>query len=292
MSLAGVLSRRKVTVYRLGGASLSTKGIFTALSGAIAQNNKLDTVANNIANANTAGYKRDEQVFREYLTANEKPPEVIQVPKVPASIDSFYDTQGADRGYVETAGTYTDFSQGQMIQTGSSLDFGLEGEGFYEVLTPQGVRLTRAASLSIDNDGQLVTKSGYPILKAGAAGGDPQARVFKVNGARITSSYAGELFQAGESLGKLSVVNVGNIDALQKIGSSLFALKPNYNATITPAPEYKVHQGFVEGSNVNIVKEMTDMIAATRTFEANQKSIQAFDKMDEKLNNEVPKTRG
>ena len=271
---------------------MSTKGIYTALSGAIAQNNKLDTVANNIANSNTSGFKRDQQVFREYLTANEKLPDVIQVPKIPASIESFYDMQGADRGFVETAGSYTDFAQGGLVPTGNSLDFGLEGEGFYEVLTPQGVRLTRTGSLSIDNDGRLVTKTGYPILKAGANGGDPEQRVIKVDGSRLTASYSGEIFEKEDSLGKLSVVTVNNVDSLQKVGNSLYALKPNYNAELLPAPEYKVHQGFVEGSNVNIVKEMTDMIAATRTFEANQKSIQAFDKMDEKLNNEVPRLRG
>src|SRR5690606_27782197 len=72
------------------GGLMSSKGVYTALSGAIAQSQKLDTIANNIANVNTAGFKKDQQVFREYLTAYEKPSDVIQVPKVPASIESFY----------------------------------------------------------------------------------------------------------------------------------------------------------------------------------------------------------
>ena len=77
---------------------MSNKGIFTALSGAVAQSSRLDTLSNNIANVNTPGFKRDEQVFKEYLSAYEKAPDVIQVPKIPASIESFYDMQGGDRG--------------------------------------------------------------------------------------------------------------------------------------------------------------------------------------------------
>ena len=82
---------------------MSNKGIYTALSGAIAQSQRLDTIANNIANSNTTSFKKDAQTFREYVTAYEKTPDVINVPKIPASIESFYDMQGGDRGYVDSA---------------------------------------------------------------------------------------------------------------------------------------------------------------------------------------------
>ena len=92
-----------------GVRTMSTKGIYTALSGSLAQSLKIDTIANNIANVNTTGFKRDQQTFNEYLTAAEKEPEVIQVPRVPASIESFYDMNGGDKGFVNAAGTYTNF---------------------------------------------------------------------------------------------------------------------------------------------------------------------------------------
>ena len=91
---------------------MSNKGIFTALSDSMAQMKQMDTIANNIANASSPAFKRDVQVFQEYMTVNEKEPEVIGVPRVPASVESFYDMQGEDKGYVDAIGTYTDFSQG------------------------------------------------------------------------------------------------------------------------------------------------------------------------------------
>ena len=146
---------------------MGTKGIYTAVSGAIAQGAKVDTIANNIANTNTTAFKKSKQIFNEYLTANEKVPDVIQVPRIPASIESFYDMQGGDKAYVNSAGTYTDFSQGTIKVTGNSLDAAIEGEAFFEVLTPQGVRLTRDGSFKRDVDGRLVTKQGHRVLRAG-----------------------------------------------------------------------------------------------------------------------------
>jgi flagellar basal-body rod protein FlgF len=267
---------------------MSSKGIFTALSGAMAQSQRLDTIANNIANANTAAFKKDQQTFYEYLTAYEKPPDVIQVPRVPAAIESFYDMQGGDRGYVDSAGTFTDFTQGQLRPTGSTLDMALEGRGLFEVLTPQGVRLTRNGQFKVDNSGNLVTKDGFLVLKDGTQ--DPAQRRITVDGRNLTVSKTGDIYDNGTLAGRLSVVEVANPDALQKVGTSMYALKPNFAETPVPSPDTQVQQGFVELSNVNIVDEMTDMIAASRTFETAQKAIKAFDEMDQKLVNEVPKT--
>ena len=98
---------------------MSSKGIYTALSGAMAQSSKLDTIANNLANVNTTSFKKDRQMFQEYLTAYEKNPDVIAVPRIPASVESFYDMQGGDKSYVDSAGTYTNFDQGGLKQTGN-----------------------------------------------------------------------------------------------------------------------------------------------------------------------------
>jgi flagellar basal-body rod protein FlgF len=262
------------------------------LSGAIAQALKLDTIANNIANINTPAFKKDQQVFREYLTANEKPPEVIQVPKIVASVESFYDMQGGDKSYVDAHGTYTDFSQGGMKHTGNRLDVAIAGDGFFEVATPSGVRLTRHGSFSIDGNGQLVTKDGWPVLSAASAGADPASRVIKTNGEQMEIQDNGDVYLGTNPVAKLSVVTVADKDQLQKIGGSLYQFKPNAQPEVANVQFPNLKQGYLETSNVNIVQEMTDMIATTRVFESTQKAISAYDSMADKLVNVVPKTSG
>jgi flagellar basal-body rod protein FlgF len=260
---------------------MASRGIYSALSGAMAQAQRLDTISNNIANATTPGFKKDEQVFREYLTANEKPPEVIQVPKVPGSLESFYDLQGADVSFVENNATYTDFTQGSLKHTGGALDVAIDGKGFFEVMTPAGMRLTRVGSFSIDGNGRLVNKDGFPIMMDAAPGVDPEERALLISGqAPLHISQAGEIYQGEDLLGKLSLVDVADKDNLQKVGQNLFGFKSNAQPEIIP----------VEMSNVNLVKEMTDLIQATRLFETSQKAIQAYDSINDKMVNVVPKT--
>ncbi|WP_413583402.1 flagellar basal-body rod protein FlgF [Bdellovibrio sp. HCB288] len=271
---------------------MSVKGVYTALSGAMAQSTKLDTIANNLANVNTPAFKRDQQLFQEYLTANEKPPEVIQVPRDVASIESFYNMQGGDKSYVDTKGTFTDFSQGGLKPTGNTFDVAIDGKGFFEVATPGGVKLTRAGNFSLDGNGQLVTKDGHPVLRADAAGGaDPASRVFRFepNGGAVNIADNGDVFQGANNLGKLSLVNVTDPDSLQKMGSSLYGFKPNMNAEVTNIANPSVRQGFLETSNVNVVQEMTDMIQTNRVFESTQKAISVYDQMAEKMVNVVGK---
>ena len=276
-----------------GGRAMS-KGIFTAVSGAVAQTERLDTIANNLANVNTPGFKRDSQIFKEYVTAYQKEPTAMTIPRIPGSIESFYDMNGGDKSYVETDGTHTDYSQGFAKATGNKLDVAIDGDGFFEVATPQGVRMTRAGSFTINNDGILVTKQGFPVLKEGAPGSDPQGRMIKTDGTRdIAFGEGGEITQGNQPIGKLSLVTVQQKDALQKQGENLYTFRNGYNATPesvkTSGAGTKLQQGFLEGSNVNPIKEMTDMITATRTFESTQKAIQAYDDMQKKLVTDVPK---
>jgi flagellar basal-body rod protein FlgG len=270
---------------------MALKGVYTALSGAIAQSEKLDTIANNIANVNTPGFKRDQLSFQEYLTAYEKEQKLMNVPKIPASIESFYDLQGGDKSYVDVKGSFTDFSQGSLRNTGNNFDVALEGKGFFEVATPNGIRLTRSGNFTLDGNGRLVTKEGFPIMKAGGEGADPASRIITVgDSAQFSISDSGEVFQGAESLGKLSVVNPTDPDALQKMGSSLYGFRPNKNPEVTNVVNPGMKQGFLETSNVNIVKEMTDMITTNRVFESTQKAISAYDQMADKLVNQVGKT--
>ncbi len=267
-----------------------SKGIYTAVSGAMAQSAKMDTIANNLANVNTPGFKRDTQIFKEYLSAYEKEPTTITVPRIPASVESFYDMQGGDKSYVDLAGTATDFTQGMLKQTGNPLDLALEGDGFFEVATPEGVRLTRAGSFTIDNQGRVTTKQGFPVLKEGTPGSDPNGRILQTNGGKISISDDGQILENGvATAGKLSVADVKNKDGLQKVGHNMYGFKETIQPELSSSNNSKVIQGFVESSNVNIVAEMADMITATRTFESTQKAISAYDEMQKRLVNDVPK---
>lgn len=270
---------------------MGVKGVYTALSGAIAQSTKLDTIANNLANVNTPAFKRDQQLFQEYLTANEKQPETIQIPRDVASIESFYNMQGGDKSYVDAKGTFTDFSQGGLKPTGNALDVAIDGKGFFEVATPGGVRLTRAGNFTLDGNGQLVTKEGHPILRSAEPGADPASRIIRLQGTgAVTVADNGDIFEGTENIGKLSLVQVNNPDSLQKMGGSLYGFKANSTPDMSNVNNPSVKQGFLETSNVNIVQEMTDMISTNRVFESTQKAISAYDQMADKMVNVVGKT--
>jgi len=270
---------------------MAAKGIYPAVSGAIAQSQRLDTIANNIANANTVGFKKDQQAFREYLTSLEKESDLLKVPKIPATIESFYDMQGLDQSMVDSAGTYIDFSNGGLIPTGNALDVAIDGDGFFEVISPEGLRLTRKGHFQIDGNGTLVTSEGHPVLSSDSEGVDPAERLIRIQpgGAKVHIAEDGGVFQGEEFLGQISVVRVGNKLALRKVGNSQFTFIENQNPNVENIENPKLRQGYLEGSNVNIVQEMTDLIQASRAFETNQKAIAAYDAIADKLVNQVPK---
>jgi flagellar basal-body rod protein FlgF len=267
------------------------KGVYTALSGAMAQSTKLDTIANNIANVNTPGFKRDQQVFSEYLTANEKEPTTVPIPRDVAAIESFYNMQGGDKSYVHEKGTYTDFSQGSLKRTGGTLDVAIDGPGFFEISTPSGLRFTRAGNFTLDGNGRLVTKEGYPVLKSAEPGTPEAERVIQLNGpGSVSISDSGQVVQGEDLLGQLALTNVSNPDSLMKVGNNLYGPRPTQQPDLNPIPSPSLKQGFIETSNVNVVQEMTDMISTHRVFESTQKAIGAYDGMNEKLVNVVGKT--
>jgi flagellar basal-body rod protein FlgF len=271
---------------------MSIKGIYTAVSGAMAQSDKLDTIANNIANVDTPAFKRDQQVFKEYLTSAEKAPEVIEAPRMPASIDSFFPLNGNDKSFVDSAGTSTNFEQGTLKITENAFDLAVEGDGFFEVLTPNGLRFTRNGAFTLNSQGDLVTKQGYPVLQPGTAGGAVQDRFIKVGDANTwTVTPEGEMMIDNQPAGQISVITAKDKNAFHKEGNSLYKLRENIALTTIPATQFKVHQGAIEKSNVNLVSEMTDMIKTTRVFETTQKAIQAYDQMNAKLVNDVTRLK-
>lgn len=270
---------------------MSTKGVYTALSGAVAQSLKMDTIANNIANVSTPGFKRDQQVFQEYLTEREKEGSVVNIPRIPASPESFYDQQGKDKSFVDLAGTFTDFSAGSVKATGNPLDVALEGDGFFEIATPNGVQFTRNGSFKLDGNGRLVTGEGFPVLMEAEGGTDIEARFITSESGQIRIEGNGDVLEGDQLIGRIAVSNLTDKNALNKVGAQRYSFKPNFQPEVTPVANQKMLPGFVEASNVNIVREMTDMIATTRVFESTQKAISAYDSMADKLVNVVPRSQ-
>jgi flagellar basal-body rod protein FlgF len=278
------------------------KNIWVPLSGQVAQQRKVETIANNVANANTVGFKKDQLVFKEHLTALTKGVDDIDVPRKEFSPQDFYHTQGAENAMVAVDGSFTVFEQGTLMPTNNPLDLGLQGEGFLEVLTPTGVRFTRKGNLSLNRDGELVTDQGYRLLSAlnvpaetlrdPASLGSfpkPEDRVLKIpTNAKVTIADDGEVLTKDGSVGRISVVEFRDRHALRKEGSSLY-ITPDEENIIRTDIKTRVNQGFLEGSNVNAIEEMSELIKAHRHFESIQKAINAYDSISGKAANDIGK---
>ncbi len=277
----------------LGGCRL--KNIWVSVSGALAQQKSVETIANNVANANTPGFKKDQLVFKEYLTALDKGVEDIDLPNKEWKPKDFYKTHGAQNSYVKVDGSFTNFQQGQLTPTSNPLDLALRGKGFFEVLTPNGIRYTRRGIFTISNQGEMVTDQGYPVLnkmdwatiqeKVAENIPNPAERKISLGAGNITVNMQGEIFQQGKKVGDLSVVEFKDMHTLKKEGNSLFINVEQAN--IAPDVKTVVNQGFVEESNVNAVLEMSALIKANRQFESIQKAMKAYDSITGKAVNDI-----
>jgi flagellar basal-body rod protein FlgF len=295
-------------------------GIWPAVSGAMARSQEVDTIANNLANSDTVGFKRDAPTFREYLAATERENLTADIPRGPITDKDLHPLDGRDQSFVIVDGTYTDMTQGHLRMTHSPLDVALQGTGFLEVSTPEGVRYTRQGSLKMATDGQLVNSSGHPVLAAEAGGlaqgGLPIANAQLGQGglgtqggvgaeqgptpdvvaryiyldettANLSITDEGEIYADDRLIGRLNVVELQNPSLLRKEGTGLLVNSNPENRIIANPRQTKVHQGMLETSNVNPVREMTDMIKAQRSFQQSLKAIQTYDQLLDKEANEI-----
>jgi len=267
------------------------KELWVPLSAAIAQQRKVETIANNIANANTVGFKKDDLVFKEYLQAYEKGLEDQDLPRKEWKPSDFYKSYGAEDSQVKVDGSYSDFTQAELKPTGNPLDLGIQGKGFFEVLTPNGTRLTRNGSFTVSKDGLLSTDKGYPVLSkldpaiAQPEGQSPTNRVIKLSNSKLNVTMEGDLFQDGKQIGSLSLLTPKEFPKLRKEGTSLFANGDPQNLMVST--ELTIHQGVLEQSNVNAITEMSELIKANRHFESIQRGIKVYDSMSSKMVNDI-----
>jgi flagellar basal-body rod protein FlgF len=246
-------------------------GIYSALSGAIAQERNLTVVANNVANVNTTGFKADKTVFAEFMNQAQK-----KLPAAPAL------------QYAQVDRLSMDTSSGSLKQTGRSLDVGLQGEGYFTLETPKGDRYTRSGSFVLDRDGILRTTSGNAVLREVKKPASPIDRRVKVpEGTReVAINPSGQVMADGLEIGKLQLARFNSQDELLRDGLTTFVAKPG----VTPqavALTTTTEQGYLESANVNAVSGMNELIVVNRSFEALQKVIDTFRELDDRTARDV-----
>jgi flagellar basal-body rod protein FlgG len=269
----------------------------------VVQMDRMDAIANNLANVDLTGYKKDTAVmkaFPEMLIRRFDDDGVRTFPL--GSIDSAPIVGTLGTG-VELNEVFTDFQQGALKQTENDFDLALEGAGFLTVQTPQGERLTRNGAFLINADGYLVNESGDFVL------GENGPIKIKKNNFVIdrdgtvwqNAAFAGDDkamvsmeqndWQNREKVDRLKLVDVERERYLKKVGNSYWQTTDTSGdaAIMEGSARPAVRQGFLEGANVNAVSEMVDMIEVNRAYDANQKLIQTEDSLLGKLLNEVVK---
>ena len=224
--------------------------LLVGLSRQMVLERQMDVVANNVANINTNGFKADRSLFEEYLRS-------------PAHEDNF---MRSDRrvSFVQDRASFHDFAPGNTEQTKNPLDVAIDGKGFLVVQTPAGERYTRDGNLQINNQGQLVTQSGFPVM------GGSGPIVFQQTDKQITIAPDGNVTVLEGSnridsvRGKLRIVSFADAQKLVKDGGNLYSAGQG----VAPRPDTtsRVNQGYVEKSNVNSVTEMSRMIEITRAY--------------------------
>jgi len=251
------------------------RSLWIARTGLDAQQTQLDVIANNLANVSTNGFKRGRAVFEDLIYQNlrQAGSQSSQQTQVPAGLQL-----GTGVRPVSTARI---FNQGNLQKTENALDLGIQGNGFFQVLLPDGTTAyTRDGSFQKDNQGQLVTSDGYPVQPNITIPANALSVSIGQDGT-VTITQSGTA--AATQIGSIQVATFINPAGLQSIGQNLF-LETAASGTPTPNTPGQngaglVSQGYVETSNVNVAEELVSMIQTQRAYELNSKVISTSDQM-------------
>jgi flagellar basal-body rod protein FlgG len=249
------------------------KSLNTAATGMAAQQENMDVIANNIANSQTAGFKKSRAEFEDL---------VYQTKREPGSVagNNAYSPNGVQIGLgTRTASVQKNFDEGSAIMTKNPLDIQIEGPGFFQIQTPDGqTAFTRDGSFRKDAQGKVVDKNGNFLLPEINIPPEATGEVVVYQGPNSTPS----------TIAQLDIVNFVNPAGLKALGKNLFSQTSASGQAIANRPGLNgvgyLSQGQLEASNVNIVDEMVDMIKAQRAFETNSKVIQTSDQMLQSIN--------
>lgn len=255
------------------------KGLYTAYTGMVNEQNRMDVLTNNLANASTVGFKKEgstSQSFGDVLTVKIK--------------DASVGINNAQRIGVRNPGVrigenYTDYSQGSYRITDNTYDLALSGDGFFAIeftnkAGETSTKYTRAGQFTLNKDGYLVTQDGDYVL-------DSQSRRIQLNtliDSKIDTN--GIIYQNGREVARIQVADFADYDYLQKYGETYY--EPIEGAQLITS-DATINSGCLEMSNVQIVSEMVNLIAITRAYESNQKIIQTYDNTLEIAANQLGK---
>jgi flagellar basal-body rod protein FlgG len=241
-------------------------------SGMAAQSLKVDTIANNIANINTEGFKKKEISFQDLVYQAVSGPGQPVVPR-----------EGMQVGTgVRVASAMTIFSQGMLRETGREMDFAIEGEGFFRLVLPDGSEaFTRAGGFYKDAEAKMVTANGYTVdlLPASLSGREDTILTLAPDGRVFLYDMDGELLEEGT----VQIYRFQNPGGLEHVGENIWKATENSGAPVAGEPHQEgfglIRQGMIESSNVSLLEEVTRLIMAQRAYELSARTIRTADEM-------------
>ncbi len=229
----------------------------TAIMGALRQEKRFNIISNNLSNAQTIGFKRELPIFRKTLD------QVLQ-----KEAQNFQDS------------IHITFQQGELHETRNPFDFAIDGEGFFKVITPSGIRYTRAGKFKLNQERLLVTSEGFPLLgKRGP---------LRIEGQNITVEPNGTVKADGNPIDQIDLVTFKDLKSLKKMGHHLFLVEGGKEIGVTTP---RILQGFLESSNINVIEEMVQLMDTFRNYESCIKVIQSQDEMDSNAVNSLGRIR-
>ena len=242
------------------------RGLYTACTGMVNQMARLDVISNNLANSDTTAYKKEgstSQSFNSVLAIKINDSSVKYIPQPVGNMSLG----------VKIGETYTNYSDGNLEETGNTLDVALAGKGFFAISYAdrngnESIRYTRDGNFALSSDGTLMTKDGDFIL-------DENGDMINIPpGTDISINESGVIYASGQEVARLQMVDFEDYNYLKKFGENMYIA---VDGAVTQETSCKVYQGYLESSNVNVIDEMVEMISVTRDYESNQKIIQSID---------------
>ncbi len=245
------------------------RGFFVSgVAGTMAQH-RLDTITHNLANVNTAGYKADRASFSTIFTSQASAGGSVE--QVPAA-------------YLSMGEQYIDVREGVMKNTDGELDFAIRGNGYFRVLKEDGSEAyTRAGNFRLDADGNLLTQGGLAVL-------DTAGIPITLGTGQITATQEGALYVNGEAVAELGIVTINDLTQIRK--GAFTTIETAQENTAPAGPDVTVHQGMLEGSNVNSVLAMTELMAAMRSYQSMMKVVEQYNQLAGQISDRVGTVQG
>ncbi|BDY05676.1 flagellar basal-body rod protein FlgG [Ferrimonas sp. YFM] len=260
-----------------------SSALWISKTGLTAQDTKMTAIANNLANVNTTGFKRDRVAFNDLFYQVQRQPggQMDEVNDLPSGLQ-------LGTG-VRVAGTQKVFTTGNLVTTSQQLDLGIEGQGFFQVQQPNGdLGYTRDGQFYRNADGEMVTAGGLPLVP-GITIPEEALTITIGSDGRVTAQMAGQA--DAEELGQITLVNFINPTGLESRGDNLYAETAASGVPVEGTAGEQgmgtLRQGALESANVNVVEEMVEMISTQRAYEMNAKVLTASDEMMQFLNQTV-----